>query len=167
MPIEKRSPGHSVIDVLDRVLDKGLVIDAWVRVSIAGIELVGVEARVIVASITTYVKYSATVAGTPVAARPVAARPVAARPVAARPVGARPVPAGAMSAPSVAVAPQPGALRMRARRRRRRVARRRALVNARCERGCTFAVRRDAIGSTMTCPFDASRICTLSAAPAA
>ena len=152
MPIERRSPGHSVIDVLDRVLDKGLVIDAWVRVSIAGIELVGVEARVIVASITTYVKYSATVAGTPVAARPVAARPVS---------------AGAMSAPSVAVAPQPGALRMRARRRRRRVARRRTLVNARCERGCTFAVRRDAIGSTMTCPFDASRICTLSAAPAA
>jgi hypothetical protein len=44
-----------VIDVLDHVLDKGIVIDAWVRVSVVGIDLVTVEARVIVASIDTYV----------------------------------------------------------------------------------------------------------------
>jgi len=44
-----------VIDVLDHVLDKGIVIDAWVRVSLAGIDLVSVEARIIVASISTYV----------------------------------------------------------------------------------------------------------------
>jgi hypothetical protein len=43
---------------LDRVLDKGIVIDAWVRVSLVGIDLITVEARVVVASIDTYIKYS-------------------------------------------------------------------------------------------------------------
>ena len=50
--------GTSLIDVLDRVLDKGIVIDAWVRVSLVGIDLITVEARVVVASIDTYLKYS-------------------------------------------------------------------------------------------------------------
>jgi hypothetical protein len=40
------------------VLDKGIVIDAYVRVSLVGIDLVTVEARVVVASIDTYLKYS-------------------------------------------------------------------------------------------------------------
>ncbi len=44
--------------MLDRVLDKGIVIDAWVRVSLAGIDLTTVEARVVVASIDTYLKCS-------------------------------------------------------------------------------------------------------------
>ncbi|HEU5196884.1 MAG TPA: gas vesicle protein GvpJ [Methylomirabilota bacterium] len=57
MEIE-RTGTRSVIDVLDRVLDKGIVIDAWVRVSLAGIDLVAVEARVVVASIATYLQYS-------------------------------------------------------------------------------------------------------------
>lgn len=43
-----------VIDVLDRVLDKGVRIDASMRVSWAGIDLIGVEAHVTVASIDTY-----------------------------------------------------------------------------------------------------------------
>src|SRR2546425_7676512 len=50
--------GPSLVDVLDRVLDKGIVIDAWVRVSLVGIELVTVEARVVVASISTYLGYA-------------------------------------------------------------------------------------------------------------
>jgi len=51
-------PTHaSAIEVLDRVLDKGIVIDAWVRVSLVGIDLVTVEARVMVASIETYLKH--------------------------------------------------------------------------------------------------------------
>jgi hypothetical protein len=58
MPVERASGGSSLIDVLDRVLDKGIVIDAWVRVSLVGIDLITVEARVIVASIDTYLKYS-------------------------------------------------------------------------------------------------------------
>jgi hypothetical protein len=50
--------GTSLIDVLDRVLDKGIVIDAWVRVSLVGIDLVTVEARIVVASIDTYLRYA-------------------------------------------------------------------------------------------------------------
>lgn len=58
MPVERASGGTSLIDVLDRVLDKGIVIDAWVRVSLVGIDLLTVEARVVVASIDTYIKFS-------------------------------------------------------------------------------------------------------------
>lgn len=58
MPVERSSGGSSLIDVLDRVLDKGIVIDAWVRVSLVGIDLITVEARIVVASIDTYLKYS-------------------------------------------------------------------------------------------------------------
>ena len=59
MAVVERSPGgSSLIDVLDRVLDKGIVIDAWVRVSLVGIDLITVEARVVVASIDTYLRYA-------------------------------------------------------------------------------------------------------------
>ena len=58
MPVERAAGGTSLIDVLDRVLDKWIVIDAWVRVSLVGIDLITVEARVVVASIETYLKYS-------------------------------------------------------------------------------------------------------------
>jgi hypothetical protein len=62
MQIE-RSPGTSnVIDILDRVLDKGIVIDAWARVSAVGIELVTIEARIVVSSISTYLGYSGVLA---------------------------------------------------------------------------------------------------------
>ncbi len=40
MAVERASSGTSLIDVLDRVLDKGIVIDAWVRVSLVGIDLI-------------------------------------------------------------------------------------------------------------------------------
>jgi hypothetical protein len=56
--IERASATSNVVEVLDRVLDKGIVIDAWVRVSLVGIELVTVEARVVVASIATYLCYA-------------------------------------------------------------------------------------------------------------
>ena|SRR5438105_6329330 len=65
MPVERASGGNSLIDVLDRVLDKGIVIDAWVRVSLVGIDLITVEARVVVASIETYLKYSEAVGTLP------------------------------------------------------------------------------------------------------
>src|SRR5262244_3843922 len=61
MAVERTPSGSSLIDVLDRVLDKGIVIDAWVRVSIVGIDLVTIEARVVVASIDTYLEYSAAI----------------------------------------------------------------------------------------------------------
>jgi len=52
----------SLIDVLDRVLDKGIVIDGWVRVSLAGIDLITVELRVFVASLETYLRHADAVA---------------------------------------------------------------------------------------------------------
>src|ERR671926_233859 len=73
MPVERTTGGTSLIDVLDRVLDKGIVIDAWVRVSLVGIDLITVEARVVVASIDTYLKYSEAVGQSSTAAAPRAA----------------------------------------------------------------------------------------------
>src|SRR5438094_7897478 len=72
MAVERTSGGTSLIDVLDRVLDKGIVIDAWVRVSLVGIDLITVEARVVVASIDTYLKYSEAVGTVAPVAKPVA-----------------------------------------------------------------------------------------------
>ena len=71
MPVERTVGGTSLIDVLDRVLDKGIVIDAWVRVSLVGIDLITVEARIVVASIDTYLKYSEAVGAAPAASRPI------------------------------------------------------------------------------------------------
>ena len=68
--VERHSGGTSLIDVLDRVLDKGIVIDAWVRISLVGIDLITVEARIVVASIDTYLKYSEAVGIMPPVARP-------------------------------------------------------------------------------------------------
>src|SRR5205814_1017532 len=45
MPVERAAGGSSLIDVLDRILDKGIVIDAWIRVSLVGIDLITVDAR--------------------------------------------------------------------------------------------------------------------------
>jgi gas vesicle structural protein len=70
MAVERTPGGTSLIDVLDRVLDKGIVIDAWVRVSLVGIDLITVEARVVVASIDTYLKYSEAVGQVAPASRP-------------------------------------------------------------------------------------------------
>ena len=70
MAVERVSGGSSLIDVLDRVLDKGIVIDAWVRISLVGIDLITVEARVVVASIDTYLKYADAVGLTGIVSRP-------------------------------------------------------------------------------------------------
>ncbi len=45
-------------EVIDRILDKGLVLDAWVRVSLLGLEILTIEARVVIASVETYLKYA-------------------------------------------------------------------------------------------------------------
>ena len=62
MPLDHPTTSTSVIDVLDHVLDKGIVIDAWVRVSLVGIDLITVEARIVVSSIDTYLNYGQTLA---------------------------------------------------------------------------------------------------------
>lgn len=59
-PQIRRAPaGTGLYDVLDLILDKGLVIDAFVRVSLVGIELVTVDLRVVIASVDTYLRYAA------------------------------------------------------------------------------------------------------------
>ena len=45
-------------DVIDSILDKGLVIDAYVRVSLVGIELLTIDARVVIASVDTYLRFA-------------------------------------------------------------------------------------------------------------
>ena len=58
MSIQRTSPTLSTADVLDRVLDKGIVISAWGRMSVVGLDLMGLELRVVVASIETHLRYA-------------------------------------------------------------------------------------------------------------
>lgn len=55
--LERPSPS-GLADVIDSILDKGLVIDAYVRVSLVGIELLTIDARVVVASVDTYLRFA-------------------------------------------------------------------------------------------------------------
>jgi gas vesicle structural protein len=55
----QRGPSPSgLAEVLDLILDKGLVIDAYVRVSVIGIELLTIDARIVVASVDTYLRFA-------------------------------------------------------------------------------------------------------------
>ena len=60
MAVPRTVPGEdgTLIDVLDRVLDKGIVISAWGRVSVVGLDLMGLQVRVVVASIETHLRYA-------------------------------------------------------------------------------------------------------------
>jgi hypothetical protein len=131
----------SLVDVLDRVLDKGIVLDVWVQVSLVGIDLVGVDARVLVASIATYLQYSDMVAQVGTAARPLP-QPATAEP--ARAATPRAVPSDRTS---------PAARRARPRRAR---ARKVALL---CQDGCTVKGRPGIV----PCPFLPDRSCELRA----
>jgi hypothetical protein len=52
-------PRHSgLADVIDIILDKGLVIDAYVRVSLIGIEILTIDARIVIASVDTYLRFA-------------------------------------------------------------------------------------------------------------
>jgi len=53
-----RPSSASLADVIDTILDKGLVIDAYVRVSLVGIELLTIDARIVVASVDTYLRFA-------------------------------------------------------------------------------------------------------------
>ena len=55
----QRAPSPSgLADVLDVILDKGLVIDAYVRVSVIGIEILTIDARIVIASVDTYLRFA-------------------------------------------------------------------------------------------------------------
>jgi len=80
MPVEKSVPSATLVEIVDRILDKGLVVDAWVKVSLVGIEILSIELRAVVASVETWIKYAEAV-GLTVAAP--AAAPAAAATVTA------------------------------------------------------------------------------------
>jgi len=67
--------GGGLAEVINTILDKGIVIDAWVKVSVVGIEILTVQARVVVASVETYLHYAEAVALTSTAAQPNAPSP--------------------------------------------------------------------------------------------
>ena len=55
----RRAPSsNGLYDVLDLILDKGIVVDAFVRVSLVGIELLTVDLRIVIASVDTYLRYA-------------------------------------------------------------------------------------------------------------
>jgi len=58
MAVEKAIASSSLVEVVDRILDKGIVIDAWVRISLVGIEILAIEARVVTAGVDTFLKYA-------------------------------------------------------------------------------------------------------------
>jgi hypothetical protein len=70
MAVEKVNASSSLAEVIDRILDKGIIVDAWARLSLVGIELLAIEARVVVAAVDTWLKYAEAVGLT---AEPVAA----------------------------------------------------------------------------------------------
>jgi hypothetical protein len=56
--VAQRPQASGLADVIDTILDKGLVLDAYVRVSLVGIELVTIDARVVIASVDTYLRFA-------------------------------------------------------------------------------------------------------------
>ncbi|MFZ5645039.1 MAG: gas vesicle structural protein GvpA [Bacillota bacterium] len=70
MAVEKSIASSSLVEVIDRILDKGIVVDAWARVSLVGIELLAIEARAVIASVDTYLKYAEAIGLTATAACP-------------------------------------------------------------------------------------------------
>ncbi|MFX3674623.1 MAG: gas vesicle structural protein GvpA [Paenisporosarcina sp.] len=58
MSLQKSTDSSSLAEVIDRILDKGIVIDAFLRVSLVGIEILTVEARVVIASVDTWLRYA-------------------------------------------------------------------------------------------------------------
>jgi hypothetical protein len=59
--IQKSPESSSLAEVISIILDKGIVIDAWATVSLVGIQILSVEARVVIASVETYLKYASAI----------------------------------------------------------------------------------------------------------
>ena len=74
--VQKMGGASGLAEVLSVILEKGIVIDAWVRVSIIGIEILTIEARVVVASVDTYLRYAEAIGLTSLAAAPRHSEPI-------------------------------------------------------------------------------------------
>ena len=68
MAVQTSMASSGLAEVLDRILDKGIVIDAWVRVSLLGLEVLTIEARIVIAGVETYLKYAEAIGLTATAA---------------------------------------------------------------------------------------------------
>src|SRR5215217_7524649 len=68
--VQKMGGASGIADVLVVILDKGLVVDAWVRLSIIGIEILTIEVRAVIASVDTYLRYDEAIGLTTLAAAP-------------------------------------------------------------------------------------------------
>jgi gas vesicle structural protein len=68
--VQKMGGASGLADVLNVILEKGIVIDAWVRVSIIGIEILTIELRAVIASVDTYLRYAEAIGLTALAAAP-------------------------------------------------------------------------------------------------
>lgn len=92
--IQKSTDSSNLAQVISIILDKGIVIDAWATVSLVGIQLLAIEARVVIASVETYLKYAQAIgltdasAGLENAALPMATTVNVAAPAQAAAVGA-------------------------------------------------------------------------------
>jgi gas vesicle structural protein len=51
-------PVVNVMDLIDRILDKGLVIDLYIRLALVGIELLEIQARIVISGVESYIKYA-------------------------------------------------------------------------------------------------------------
>lgn len=69
-PVQRQPGPGSLAELLNVILDKGIVIDAWARVSVVGIEILTIEARVVVASVETYLRYAEAIGLTELASPP-------------------------------------------------------------------------------------------------
>jgi gas vesicle structural protein len=69
-PVRKISESASLAELVDVILDKGIVIDAWTRVSMLGLELLTIETRMVVTSVETYLRYADAIAPITPAAPP-------------------------------------------------------------------------------------------------
>jgi len=140
----------NMLDVLERVLDRGIVIDAWVGVSVAGIRVLELDTRIDVASLDTYLSRASEVSIVTTANRPASlVRPA--------------VPSD--SVPESALSPS---RRRRPRRRRLRAQPTEAApptAQLRCEKGCTFAWTKAGDPPTsMACPYRKRARCRVIAA---
>ncbi len=68
MPVNSAPSSSSLAEIVNSILDKGIVVDAWVRISLVGIEILTIEARAVVASVETYLKYAEAIGLTATAA---------------------------------------------------------------------------------------------------
>ena len=97
--IQRATDSSSLAEVISVILDKGIVIDAWATVSLVGIQILSIEARIVIASVETYLKYAEAIGLTGTtralkgAAMPLPAATGATMPAATAPSVAVPVPA--------------------------------------------------------------------------